>query len=205
MTAKGNIKSERLGEKKRQKNGMAATITGYKFANDMTVTFENGRIVEHTSYYKFVHGDIKIQDTPNPNTGKVNDYHVGDQVVCSNNMIATIIAYRRYDDIDVQFEDGVIVRNITFAGFFQGAIAHPTVKALHWRYKNDKNIIGRKRRTVYGYNTLVAFRNEYDLDYVDDSGVLCKHRSLLEFETRHSALIKSSKKGHPFMIDSWDY
>lgn len=36
----------------------------------------------------------------------VKHYRVGEKVVCTNNMIAEIIEYRNYKDIDVRYEDG---------------------------------------------------------------------------------------------------
>lgn len=42
----------------------------------------------------------------------VKHYRVGEKVVCTNNMIAEIIEYRNYKDIDVRYEDGYILSNI---------------------------------------------------------------------------------------------
>ena len=37
----------------------------------------------------------------------------------------TIIEYRRNDDIDIQFEDGTIVKNRTYRRFKEGKIKNP--------------------------------------------------------------------------------
>lgn len=39
-------------------------------------------------------------------------------------MSAKIIAYRKNNDIDIQFEDGTMVRNRTYDNFRKGAIAN---------------------------------------------------------------------------------
>ena len=46
----------------------------------------------------------------------VKHYRVGEKVVCTNNMIAEIIEYRNYKDIDVRYEDGYIIEH-TKLGF----------------------------------------------------------------------------------------
>ena len=49
----------------------------------------------------------------------VKHYRVGEKVVCTNNMIAEIIEYRNYKDIDVRYEDGYIIEHTTYQSFFQ--------------------------------------------------------------------------------------
>lgn len=43
-------------------------------------------------------------------------------------MKATIIAYRNCNDIDVQFEDGTIVKHKRIGNFRGGHIANPNIK-----------------------------------------------------------------------------
>ena len=52
------FKDYRLGESVRQKNSMIATITDYPSAADMTVQFEDGKVVEHVKYFCFINGDV---------------------------------------------------------------------------------------------------------------------------------------------------
>ena len=37
----------------------------------------------------------------------------------------TIIAYRKADDIDIQFEDGIILTNRSYDNFLKGRMKHP--------------------------------------------------------------------------------
>lgn len=48
------IKTDRVGEKVLQKNGMTAEIIEYHRSSNITVRFEDGKIVSHVSYYNFV-------------------------------------------------------------------------------------------------------------------------------------------------------
>lgn len=50
--------------------------------------------------------------------GHIKHYRVGEKAVCSNNMIAEIIAYRNHKDIDVRYEDGYIIEHTTYQSFF---------------------------------------------------------------------------------------
>ena len=47
-----------------------------------------------------------------------------------NGMKATIIAYRKSDDIDVQFEDGTIVKHKSYQHFTQGHIRNTNFKYI---------------------------------------------------------------------------
>ena len=38
---------------------------------------------------------------------------------------AEIIAYRRNEDIDVRFPDGVVVKNVQYTNFKRGMVGHP--------------------------------------------------------------------------------
>lgn len=52
--------------------------------------------------------------------------HIGETNIANNGMKMTIIAYRRSKDIDIQFEDGVVVYNKNIADFRHGRIGYPT-------------------------------------------------------------------------------
>ena len=38
---------------------------------------------------------------------------------------AEIIAYRRSEDMDVRFPDGVVVKNVGYGNFKRGMVGHP--------------------------------------------------------------------------------
>lgn len=163
------LKDYRIGEKMPQKCGHIATIIAYHYAGDMTVQFEDGRIVEHVNYYSFVNGTQNYNKENKPELE--NSYRVGEKIVCSNEMIATVIAYRSYHDIDIQFDDGLVVEHISYARFFQGGVPHPDHKPVIWPYKLEKHI-GLRKRTLKGYRELLAVHDDRTIDYIDDDGTI---------------------------------
>lgn len=54
--------------------------------------------------------------------------YIGEVVTANNGQRMTLIAYRQYKDIDVQFEDGTIVTNKSYHHFKYGTIANPNCK-----------------------------------------------------------------------------
>ena len=82
------LKNYRLGEEKRQSCGLMAKIIDYPSAADMTVQFEDGKIINHVSYYSFSQGTLNYNKQDMPEMAK--NYRVGEKSVCSNEMVATI-------------------------------------------------------------------------------------------------------------------
>ena len=107
---------DRKGETRLMKCKMRATIIEYFGTNDITVRFEDGTIVYHKTYCSFKNGSIR-----NPN------YHLGETKKMTCGMNATIIRYGSSYDIDIEFEDGTIVRNKVYSAFKKGNIKNPNV------------------------------------------------------------------------------
>lgn len=59
---------------------------------------------------------------------KQSGNRVGVQSTASNGMQMTCIVYRGSRDIDIQFEDGVIIEHRSWDAFLKGNIRHPHVK-----------------------------------------------------------------------------
>jgi len=165
---------KRIGEtNKSNRTGMLMTITEYRGCNDIDVMLADGTLVEHCTYTSFTRGQIappEYQET----------YRLGESNKASNGMMMTIIAYRMCQDIDIQFEDGVIVYHQTYYMFRRGQIKHPTVPAL--KHMPDVSKIGR---TVVAKNklkaTCIAYRNKNDLDAQFDDGAITYHISWEQF------------------------
>ena len=109
----------KVGESIVANNGQKMTIVEYFNFNNLTVQFEDGTIVKSKTYQQFKKGGIR---NPNHNYGY---RHIGKTVRASNNMLMTIIEFRNKLDIDVQFENGVIVRNKKYSNFLKGYIKCP--------------------------------------------------------------------------------
>lgn len=89
---------------------------------------------------------------------KVNylDSRVGEFTTASNGMRIKIIAYRSAKDIDIQFEDGTIIHNVTYDSFKKGYIRYPNT---------NLNKIGMISTASNGMKmTLIAYRKSTDID-----------------------------------------
>ena len=59
---------------------------------------------------------------------KIDDKgRIGETLIMNCGEKATIIDYRKWDDIDVKFEDGTIVKHRQYSGFKEGRIAKPKI------------------------------------------------------------------------------
>ena len=115
--------NNRVGQSNVMNNGQKVTIINYRNCEDIDVQFEDGVIVYNTRYSTFKNGKI-----PNPNIKKPraidNKGRLGEKRMMHCGMVATIIEYRKWDDIDVQFEDGTIIKHRQYTGFKNGTIAN---------------------------------------------------------------------------------
>ena len=118
--ANPNLEKEKLesynGETNMATNGQMMTIIAYRGAFDIDVQFEDETIVTNKEYAHFQKGKIA-----NPNFKP----HKGETSIATNGQMMTIIAYRGYTDIDIQFEDNTIVTNKKYDSFLKGYIANP--------------------------------------------------------------------------------
>lgn len=113
-------KTNRLGETRMMNCGMEATIIRYGKYSDIDVRFEDGVIVEHKRYRAFENGNIA-----NPNFNP----RLGETKMMNCGMEATIIRYGGSADIDVRFEDGIVVEHREYREFEKGGIINPNIKA----------------------------------------------------------------------------
>ena len=107
----------RIGETNINNKGLKMTIIAYRNANDIDVQFEDGTIVENKQYSNFLKGAIAY-----PMEDRIGETNINNQ-----DLIMTIMAYRGCMDIDIQFEDGTIVKNREYGSFLKGTIANPNV------------------------------------------------------------------------------
>ena len=113
-------KIDRLGETRMMNCGMEATIIRYGNATDIDVRFEDGAVTKHKAYKEFGNGKIA-----NPN---VKD-RLGEARMMNCGMKATIARYNGVRDIDVRFEDGIVMEHKSYSKFKRGNIAHPSTTA----------------------------------------------------------------------------
>ena len=173
-----NKKINRVGETILATNGQKMTIIEYRNSNDIDVQFEDGTVVEHRTYKFFIKGQIK---NPHYNT---YSSRVGEISINSQNLKMTIIAYREYNDIDVQFEDGIIVKNKTYGCFKKGNIRNPKYKIPNSILQKNKN--SRTGETNIALNgqkmTIIEYRMVNDIDVQFEDGTIVNHRTYRSFK-----------------------
>lgn len=176
--SKAKIKKYRVGEEHIQANGMKAKIIEYKYCSDMIVEFEDGFIKDHVSYYDFINGKI-LHNNKRPARKKYKQNKIGEKNVSSCNLVMTIVEYRNTNDVDVLFEDGILVKHVRYAAFFQGYLKHPTKKTVRWPYKVNKKLIGRTIRTVDDHYRIIDVHGEDSVDFIRDDGTIFYNKSYI--------------------------
>ena len=178
---KKSIKDKRIGMSLTMNCGMKATIIDYHNCSDINVQFEDGTVVKHRAFAQFKNKQIANPNIliirPNP----LKDKRKGMSLMMNCDMKAKIIAYRNSQDIDIQFEDGIIVKHKAFDSFQKGKIANPNISI------KDKRI-GQSLMMSCGMKaTIIAYRNCNDIDVQFEDGTIVKHKRIGNFRGGHIA------------------
>ena len=162
------MKDQYVGKTSTMKNGQKAEIIVFRNGGDIDVRFEDGTIVKHRYLHNFVSGEIK-----NPNYDPSNIEGLTVQML--NGLKATCIKYKNSKDIDIQFEDGVIVKSKAKNNFLRGRIAHPNVDPYN---QTRKPVVGLTKMMNCGMNaTCIAYRSSSDIDIKFEDGTIVEHRT----------------------------
>ena len=127
-----------------------------KTLNDSSIdfVFENGRccidsnnfdeIVKEICHYINSIADLSInisfsvrddyEDIRMKHIEKYKENRIGEKRMMNNGLEATITAYLNSKDIDLEFEDGMVVTHRTYSNFKKGNIGHPFINA--WKKRN---------------------------------------------------------------------
>lgn len=154
-----------IGETAVANNGMQMTIIQGRNRNDIDIQFENGTIVEHRTYKMFLKGLIKCPKN-----------HIGETNTAKCGLKMKIIAYRKSKDIDVKFEDGIIVTNKSYSAFRRGDIGHPAYMACT-DHINETTIATNGLKM-----TIIVYRNSKDIDVQFEDSVIVKHKCYTSFQ-----------------------
>lgn len=170
-----------IGETRVMENGMRATVTDYRSANDMDVQFEDGSFFPHVKYKKFAKGQIatmlgrEINPEVKTRKNRFRDQRIGETRIMNNSLKATIIAYRSAADIDVQFENGTVREGMEYNSFTKGRISD--IPAGKTKLRNNANRrIGERRVMNCGMEAvIIAYRNATDIDVQFKDGTVREH------------------------------
>lgn len=127
-----------VGKEQKMKCGLNATIIYCKSYEYINVRFEDGTIIEHSTYSSFKNGTISYPTSQNNQRRKdFREDRIGKKRMINCGMEAEIIVYRKYDDIDVQFENGFIVEHRKYDSFLRGSINNPSISKKNIHKKNS--------------------------------------------------------------------
>ena len=206
--ANPNYTLSHLGETIKSKYGMNATVIAYRSYNDIDVQFEDGYIAKNTSYGLFIKDSILNKNIAiNPAQAKnieINKDRLGQQIKAKNGQLMTIVKYRSAGDIDIQFEDGTIVKHKNYTNFLIGNIRNPNtfnrIKENNSRW-NDRT--GEVRTASNGQKmTIIRYNGIKDIDIQFEDGTIVEHkgysnfsRGLIENPNKTNRLKASDKIG----------
>ena len=108
-------------------------------------------------------------------------YHIGETIIAKSGRKATIIAWRNKNDIDVEFEDGIIVSHKRYNNVKRGIIAHPEDGRFgaKWKYPNR---LGEESISAKGEKMkIVAFDNGHNFDVQFEDGTMVHCTSYFDF------------------------
>ena len=106
---------DRTNEENVNYQGLKMWIKEYRKCDDIDVIFEDNTIVKNRSYYDFKNGFIR-------NINYNINYYIGTENINNQGLKMKVIKYNNYSDIDVQFEDGLIIKNRNYNDFKKGSI-----------------------------------------------------------------------------------
>ena len=174
VTAKNRL----IGKTSVANNGMVITIIAYRSRYDFDIQFEDGVIItSHSGYTYFMSGRVAYPKV-----------YVGETNKAKNGQIMTIIEYRSATDIDVQFEDGTIIRHKTYDSFKLGNIKNPNKPTV---YKpNFKDRTGDHIFTKEGFDAVIT-------EYIRYEEVIIRFSDGVQVKSDYTKF-RSGRVRHPF-------
>lgn len=101
--------------------------------------------------------------------------YIGETKMMNCGLKATIIAYRKANDIDVQFENGTVREHVRADYFNQGKI-NETPRKKHNNYVGETRIMNCGMKAC-----IIAYRTSKDIDVQFEDGTIRKHVSTSAF------------------------
>lgn len=103
---------------------------------------------------------------------KYRSSKIGTESINSAGLKMKIIAYRTYADIDVEFEDGAIKKNVRYERFIHGDVRHPVQTAEGKKLAR----IGNEAIMNCGLQAkIITYRRATDIDVLFSDGSIVKH------------------------------
>lgn len=181
-----------INESKIMNNGQIAEIIAYKKNDDIDVRFEDGTIRTGVQYSNFKNGTLSNPNFKKKYKQRAN--HINETKIMHCGMNAKIIDYKNSSDIDVQFEDGTIVKNKQYSSFKIGTIENPNCKTKRKTLKDIR--IGEVKIMNNGHPAkIVSYRTSADLDVSFGDGIIVEHTTYSSFLSGSIANPNDKSKG----------
>jgi hypothetical protein len=162
----------RIGETSRSRSGEIMTIIDYRSATDLDVQFEDGTITRNRTYRRFKDGSI----------GKDKSLRVGETVTSTRGQTITLLAYRKHNDVDVEFEDGTVLTNRTYKEFKSGNIKNPNFTDIKRRDSFKEERLGETNTATNGQSMkIIAYRGNRDIDIEFEDGTIVRNKQYIPF------------------------
>lgn len=104
---------------------------------------------------------------------------IGEKHMSNCGLEMEIIAYRRTKDLDVRFQDGVVVKNKTYTAFINGKIKHPEYSA-HAKVRKE-HLHERRQNKIGLWMEIIEYRKTSDIDVRFDDGSVAHHKRYTAF------------------------
>lgn len=169
--------NKRVGEKHYNASSQQyITIIAYRSAKDIDVQFEDGTIRTGVMYSHLIDGRLSHS---NELISTVAQQRIGSSRIMNNGLRATIIAYRKSEDMDVQFDDGTIRHGVTYNHFKDGRIGHPATLRGH----GADTRLGEEKIMNCGVRAkIIAYRQAHDIDVQFSTGEIRRNVGYYNFK-----------------------
>ena len=162
------LRMKRLAEERRTKDGDTVRIVAYRSSTDIDVLFDNGEILQHTTYQKFRTGSL--HKPSQRGAGPPGIDRTGEEQVMPDGRRFKITAYRSDYDLDVLTSAGDTLRHVRYVDFKKGFPA----KGKRGRRWKDRT--GERRTMASGEEAVVTASRECGrIDIQFDNGIIRKN------------------------------
>ena len=153
-----------IGEEVIAKNGLKMSIVGYSAKGRVSIKFEDGYELQNIPYSTFKNGNVY---NPNIKSCKSKrEERIGQEFISKGGDHCKIIEYRTATDIDIQFDNGTILKHKNYSFVSKGQFKNPVVDS-------EKERVGEVSRACNGMRIkLIAYRTTDDVDVLFEDGYL---------------------------------
>lgn len=167
----GNFKN-RIDEENINKQGLKMKIIRYGSRRDIDIEFEDGFVLYHKLYSSFINGNIL-------NDSYTKKEKESESIINCQGLKMKIIEYKDSTHINIQFEDGTIIKDRQYISFKNGGILNPN-------YDNSR-VINRQDEIQMMNNgqkcKIINYISAKDIDVLFiETGEVLKHMKYQSFK-----------------------